>query len=128
MRVSGNNYQLADRYQKVEGHFFLTGIQALARLPIQQLRNDRVAGLNTAAFVSGYPGSPLGGYDAEIEKALKVVSDLPITHQPGVNEELSAASVMGSQLAVLQPDCQYDGVVGFWYGKAPGIDLSLIHI
>ena len=124
MTVSGNNYQLADRYQKVEGHFFLTGIQALARLPIQQLRNDRVAGLNTAAFVSGYPGSPLGGYDAEIEKASKVVSDLPITHQPGVNEELSAASVMGSQLAVLQPDCQYDGIVGFWYGKAPGIDRA----
>ena len=124
MTVSGNNYQLADRYQKVEGHFFLTGIQALARLPIQQLRNDRVVGLNTAAFVSGYPGSPLGGYDAEIEKALKVVSDLPITHQPGVNEELSAASVMGSQLAVLQPDCQYDGIVGFWYGKAPGIDRA----
>ena len=76
MTVSDNNYQLADRYQKVEGHFFLTGIQALARLPIQQLRNDRVAGLNTAAFVSGYPGSPLGGYDAEIEKALMEHKDV----------------------------------------------------
>ncbi len=113
MTVSENSYQLSDRYQKVEGHFFLTGIQALARLPIQQLRNDRVNGLTTASFISGYPGSPLGGYDAEIERALKAVSDLPITHQPGMNEELSAASVMGSQLAVLQPDCRYDGIVGF---------------
>ena len=124
MTVSENNYKLSDRYQKVEGHFFLTGIQALARLPIQQLRNDRVNGLNTASFISGYPGSPLAGYDTEIERALKAVSDLPITHQPGVNEELSAASVMGSQLAVLQPDCRYDGIVGFWYGKAPGIDRA----
>ena len=87
MTVSENSYKLSDRYQKVEGHFFLTGIQALARLPIQQLRNDRVNGLNTASFISGYPGSPLAGYDTEIERALKAVSDLPITHQPGVNEE-----------------------------------------
>ena len=66
----------------------------------------------------------MGGYDAEIERALKAVPDLSIIHQPGVNEELSATSVMGSQLAVLQPDCQYDGIVGFWYGKAPGIDRA----
>ncbi|HJP16706.1 MAG TPA: hypothetical protein QF762_07045, partial [Acidimicrobiales bacterium] len=124
LTISENNYQLADRYQKVEGHFFLTGIQALARLPIQQLRVDRSAGLNTAAFVSGYPGSPIGGYDSEIEKALKTVPDFHIVHQPGVNEELSATSVMGSQLAVRQSDCQYDGILGLWYGKAPGLDRA----
>jgi indolepyruvate ferredoxin oxidoreductase len=118
------SYSLADRYQREEGQVFLTGIQALARIPIEQLRRDRAAGLNTAAFLSGYPGSPLGGFDLEIARARRLVPDLPIVHQPAVNEELGATSVMGSQLAQGRPDATRDGVVGFWYGKAPGLDRA----
>ncbi|MDW3213944.1 MAG: indolepyruvate ferredoxin oxidoreductase family protein [Ilumatobacteraceae bacterium] len=118
------SYTLADRYRRERGEVFLTGIQALARIPVEQLRRDRAAGLNTAAFLSGYPGSPLGGFDLEIARVRKLVPDLPIVHQPAVNEELGATSVMGSQLAQGRPDATRDGVVGFWYGKAPGLDRA----
>ncbi len=118
------NYSLSDRYALNEGTVFLSGVQALARFPIAQLRADRQAGLNTAAFVSGYQGSPLGGFDQEVTRALKVVTDLPITFQPAVNEELAATAVMGSQLAPTMKRPSYDGVVGVWYGKAPGIDRA----
>ncbi|MFW2383528.1 MAG: indolepyruvate ferredoxin oxidoreductase family protein, partial [Acidimicrobiales bacterium] len=117
-------YQLTDRYTEDRGRVLLTGVQALARLPIEQLRIDRAAGLNTAAFVSGYPGSPLGGYDQEVARAARTVPDLPIICQPGVNEELGAAAVMGTQLAAGQSDFNRDGVLGIWYGKAPGLDRS----
>ncbi len=117
-------YHLTDRYLVDEGTVFLTGIQALARLPLEQLRADRRAGWRTAAFVSGYPGSPLGGYDGAVDAAARLAPDLPVICRPGVNEELAAAAVMGSQLAVLQPDCKYEGVVGIWYGKAPGVDRA----
>lgn len=103
---------------------FLSGVQALARLPIQQLRADKEQGLNTAAFLAGYPGSPLGGLNFEIDKARAIVPELPIVHRPALNEEHCATAVMGSQLAAEQPDCQYDGIVGLWYGKAPGLDRS----
>lgn len=119
-----DRYSLTDRYTEDEGRVFLTGIQALARLPIEQLRADRTTGLSTAAFLSGYQGSPLGGFDQEMSRAIGHVSDLPIVVQPAVNEELGAAAVMGSQLTATQPDKKYDGVVGFWYGKAPGIDRA----
>lgn len=117
-------YTLTDRYTRVEGRVFLTGVQALARIPIDQLRLDRAAGLNTAAFLSGYPGSPLGGFDQEAARAAALAPDLPIICQPGVNEELGATAVMGSQLAAEQPDFRYDGVLGIWYGKAPGLDRA----
>ncbi len=117
-------YSLADRYQKDRGTVLLSGIQALARLPIEQLRLDQQAGRNTAAFVSGYPGSPLGGLDLELQRALRLAGDLPIVHEPAVNEELAATAVMGSQLASTRPDARYDGVVGVWYGKAPGLDRA----
>ena len=84
-----DDYRLTDRYLKDQGTTFLTGIQALARVAVQQLRIDRLAGLNTAAFVSGYPGSPLGSFDQEIARATALVPDLPIVHQPGLNEELA---------------------------------------
>jgi indolepyruvate ferredoxin oxidoreductase len=109
-------YRLSDRYQLQEGDAFLTGVQALARIPIEQLRRDRAAGRNTAALVSGYPGSPMGGFDLEMARALREVRDLPIVHQPAVNEELGATAVMGSQLVATRPDARYDGVVGIWYG------------
>ena len=116
-------YRLSGRYTDDGGTTFMTGLQALARLPIEQLRADRRAGLRTAAFVSGYPGSPLGGYDAAVSAARKA-TDLPIVHSPAVNEDQAATAVMGSQLATTRPDAAYDGVVGLWYGKAPGVDRA----
>ena len=118
------DYRLSDRYLGDEGSVFLTGVQALARVPIEQLRRDHAAGRRTAALVSGYPGSPLGGFDLEMARALRLVGDLPIVHQPAVNEELGATAIMGSQLAAGRPDATYDGVVGIWYGKAPGLDRA----
>ncbi|MEM8933971.1 MAG: indolepyruvate ferredoxin oxidoreductase family protein, partial [Acidobacteriota bacterium] len=118
------DYELSDRYLKDEGRVFLTGVQALARIPVEQLRADRRDRLHTAAFVSGYPGSPLGGFDQEVARAAALADDLPIVCEPGVNEELGATAVMGSQLAATQPDFRYDGVLGLWYGKAPGLDRA----
>ncbi|NOX30494.1 MAG: indolepyruvate ferredoxin oxidoreductase family protein [Actinobacteria bacterium] len=117
-------YRLEDRYEAEHGRVLLTAIQALARLPVEQLRRDQAAGLNTAALISGYPGSPLGGYDLEIARMKRQLPHLPIVHQPAVNEELGATAVMGSQLAAERPDAKYDGVVGIWYGKAPGLDRA----
>ena len=105
---------------------FMSGSQALARLPLEQLRADRRDGLNTAAFISGYQGSPLAAYDRDVS-GVKRVADaegLRFVHQPGLNEELAATSVMGSQLASTVEGFQYDGVVGIWYGKAPGLDRA----
>ncbi len=117
-------YRLTDRYLADSGTVFLTGLQALARLPLEQLRADRRAGLNTAAFISGYPGSPLGGYDVTVAAAAKLAPDLPVICRPAMNEEYAASAVMGSQLAAAQPDCLYDGIVGIWYGKSPGVDRA----
>jgi len=117
-------YRLSDRYSAERGTVFLSGTQALARLPIEQLRADRRAGKNTAAFVSGYPGSPLGGYDRAVAEAARLAPDLPIVCRPALNEEYAATAVMGSQLASAQPDARYDGVVGIWYGKSPGVDRA----
>lgn len=122
--TSLDSYALTDRYTNDQGRVFLTGVQALARLPIGQLRIDRANGLDTAAFLSGYQGSPLGGLDQEVARALREVSDLPIVARPAVNEELAATAVMGSQLVSTQDDARHDGVVGFWYGKAPGLDRA----
>jgi indolepyruvate ferredoxin oxidoreductase len=119
-----DTYRLSDRYTEDDGRVFVTGVQALARLPVEQLRADRRHGLTTAAFVSGYPGSPLAGYDKEIDAAIRAAADLPLVHNPGLNEELAATSVMGSQLANEVGPARYDGVVGIWYGKAPGLDRA----
>ncbi len=119
-----SRYALDDCYLAEDGVVFLTGIQALARLPLEQLRVDRRAGLNTAALVSGYQGSPLGGYDRAVSAAAALAQDLPIVCRPAMNEEYGASAVMGSQLAAAQPDCRYDGIVGLWYGKAPGVDRA----
>jgi indolepyruvate ferredoxin oxidoreductase len=117
-------YQLVDRYLADSGTVFLTGLQALARLPLEQLRADRRAGLNTAALISGYPGSPLGGYDVTVASAAALAPDLHVICRPAMNEEYAASAVMGSQLAAAQPDCLYDGIVGIWYGKSPGVDRA----
>ncbi len=117
-------YELADRYRLEEGTVFLSGLQAIARMPVDQIRIDRVKGLRTAAFISGYQGSPVGMFGEEVDRARATVPDLPIVNRRGVNEELAATAVMGSQLSVTLDDCKYDGVIGMWYGKGPGIDRA----
>lgn len=117
-------YELADRYRLEQGTVFLSGLQAIARMPVDQIRIDRARGLSTAAFVSGYQGSPVGMFGEEVDRARATVPDLPIVNRRGVNEELAATAVMGSQLTVTLDDCKYDGVIGMWYGKAPGIDRA----
>jgi len=121
-----DTYELSDRYRLDHGRAFLSGSQALARLPYEQLRADRRAGLHTAAYISGYPGSPLANYDRDVSAAAKLATDdgLTMVFQPGMNEELAATAVMGSQLAVTLDSCRFDGIVGIWYGKAPGLDRA----
>jgi indolepyruvate ferredoxin oxidoreductase len=115
---------LDDKYGRFDGRVYLTGIQALVRLPILQQRRDRAAGLNTAGFISGYRGSPLGGYDLALWGAKRHLATHAIHFQPGTNEDLAATAVWGSQQIGLLPGPKYDGVFGLWYGKGPGVDRS----
>ncbi len=122
--AAGQPFDLDEKYRADEGQFFFTGVQALVRVPLDQLRADKAAGLRTAGFISGYQGSPLGGFDKELIAQRKLLDSWNITHTPGLNEELGATAVMGSQLASTFPDPRYDGVVGIWYGKGPGLDRA----
>jgi indolepyruvate ferredoxin oxidoreductase len=115
---------LDDKYARFDGRVYLTGIQALVRLPILQKRRDREAGLNTAGFISGYRGSPLGGYDLALWSAKKHLTAHDIHFQPGTNEDLAATAVWGSQQVGMLPGPRFDGVFGLWYGKGPGVDRS----
>ena len=115
---------LEDKYILQTGRVYLSGIQALVRLPMMQRERDRAVGLNTAGFISGYRGSPLGAYDNTLWQARKLLERHDIHFQPGLNEDLAATAVWGSQLAGLHGDAKYDGVFGLWYGKAPGVDRS----
>ena len=117
-------YQLSDRYTRQEGRVFLTGTQALVRILFDQARRDRAAGLNTAGFVSGYRGSPLGGVDLELWRSKKLLEDNRIEFLPAVNEDLGATAVLGAQQATLDPACEVEGVFSMWYGKGPGVDRS----
>ena len=116
--------KLNDRYTAERGSVYLTGIQALVRLPMDQMRRDRRAGLNTASFISGYEGSPLGGYDLALNRVRSLLDEHRIHFVPGVNEDLAATSVMGSQIVHVLGESKYDGVLGIWYGKGPGVDRS----
>jgi indolepyruvate ferredoxin oxidoreductase len=116
--------RLSDKYTIEQGSVYLTGIQALVRLPIDQMRRDRRAGLNTGAFISGYEGSPLGGYDLQLGRSKKMLDEHNIVFRPGVNEDLAATSVMGSQIFEVVGKSKVDGVLGIWYGKGPGVDRS----
>src|ERR1700731_2544580 len=122
MGINQGPISLDQKYTQSTGHVFLTGIQALVRLPMAQIRRDRAAGLNTAGFVSGYRGSPLGGYDQQLFAARKHLEQYNIKFQPGVNEDLSATAIWGSQQLNLSKGARHDGVVGIWYGKGPGVD------
>ena len=115
---------LDDKYELDEGLVFLTGIHALVRVALEQMRLDRRRGLNTATMISGYQGSPLGGFDKELSRVRGLREQLSIHHQPALNEELGATTVWGSQLATSFPSPRVDGVLGVWYGKAPGVDRA----
>ncbi|NCT68861.1 MAG: indolepyruvate ferredoxin oxidoreductase family protein [Rhodanobacteraceae bacterium] len=115
-------YTLEHKYTRAEGRIYLSGVQALVRLPLMQQMRDRAAGINTAGFISGYRGSPLGGFDLELWKAKKHLAASNIEFTPGLNEDLGATMVWGTQQANLFPGAKYDGVFAMWYGKGPGVD------
>ncbi|RST85692.1 indolepyruvate ferredoxin oxidoreductase family protein [Aquibium carbonis] len=119
-----SRYRLQDRYTQPAGRVFMTGTQALVRIVLDQARRDRAAGLNTAGFVSGYRGSPLGGLDLELWRSKKLIADSRIEFLPAVNEDLAATAVLGSQQVETNPDRTVEGVFALWYGKGPGVDRA----
>ncbi|MDH5540189.1 MAG: indolepyruvate ferredoxin oxidoreductase family protein, partial [Rhizobacter sp.] len=125
IRKALESVTLDDKYSLPSGRAFMSGVQALVRLPMLQRQRDAAAGLNTAGFISGYRGSPLGGYDQALAAAKKHLAANHIVFQPGVNEELGATAVWGTQQLDIYPQSKkYDGVFGIWYGKGPGVDRS----
>ena len=119
-----DNYELDDRYRRESGRVFLTGTQALVRIPLMQRTMDVAAGLNTAGFISGYRGSPLGSFDQELWRAKSFLDASHIEFLPAVNEDLAATAILGSQQVETDADSTVDGVFGIWYGKGPGVDRS----
>ena len=115
---------LDDKYTLESGRVYLTGTQALVRLLLMQRQRDALAGLNTAGFISGYRGSPLGGFDQALWKARQHLEAQQIRFQPGINEDLGATAVWGSQQVNIFDGAKYDGVFGLWYGKGPGVDRT----
>ncbi len=117
-------YRLEDRYTRKTGRVFLTGTQALVRIMLDQAARDQKAGLNTAGFVSGYRGSPLGALDLEMWRVKQPLDEARITFMPAINEDLGATAVLGAQQAHLQDGAEVEGVFSMWYGKGPGVDRS----
>jgi indolepyruvate ferredoxin oxidoreductase len=115
---------LDDKYVLETGRVYLTGTQALVRLPMMQRQRDLAAGLNTACYISGYRGSPLGGFDQALWQAKRFIKKNHIEFQPGTNEDLAATALWGTQQIHLYSGARYDGVFGMWYGKGPGVDRS----
>ncbi|MFT3854037.1 MAG: hypothetical protein QM733_15035 [Ilumatobacteraceae bacterium] len=122
--TAGHQYELDDRFRSELGRVYLSGIDALVRLPLEQARRDRLQGQSTAGFVSGYRGSPLGNLDLALWRAQRFLAAEGITFQPGVNEDLAATAVWGTQQVALMPESRVQGVFGLWYGKGPGVDRS----
>ena len=116
---------LDDRLHQAEGWVYMTGMQALVRLPIQQRMRDAAAGLNTGGYISGYRGSPVGTYDMSLQQSEKELKAHNIYFKPGLNEDLAATATWGSQMVGLFPGAKVDGVFSIWYGKAPGLDRSM---
>ena len=119
-----DDVSLDDKYDLTKQRIFLTGVQALVRLTLMQKERDRRAGLNTAGFVSGYRGSPLGGLDQAFFKAQRNLLASDVVFTPGLNEDLAATAVWGTQQAEMRGEGKFDGVFGIWYGKGPGVDRS----
>jgi len=115
---------LDDKYTVTDGRIFITGTQALVRLPIMQHMRDQSVGLNTACYISGYRGSPLGAYDQQLWAAGNHLKDHNIVFQSGVNEDIAATAIWGTQQMGLHGKPKYDGVFGIWYGKGPGVDRT----
>ncbi len=115
---------LNDRFDLTQDTVLLNGTQALVRLMLMQKQRDRAAGLNTAGYCTGYRGSPLGAVDLQMRRAEKLLVENDITFQEGLNEDLAATAIWGSQQAELRGEGKYDGVFGLWYGKGPGVDRS----
>jgi indolepyruvate ferredoxin oxidoreductase len=122
--MSTPKISLNDRFDLEKSPVLLNGTQALVRLMLMQAARDQAAGLNTAGLVTGYRGSPLGAVDLNMAKAEKLLAERNITFQPGLNEDLAATALWGSQQAELRGEGKYDGVFGLWYGKGPGVDRS----
>jgi len=119
-----SDVHLDDKYTLASGRVFLTGIQALVRLPMEQRRRDLAAGRNTAGYISGYRGSPLGAFDQQLLRASVHLDAHHVRFNPGVNEDLAATALWGTQQAHLDGEGAYDGVFGMWYAKGPGVDRS----
>jgi len=119
-----DDYQLEDRYLRNSGRVFLSGTQALVRLPLMQAALDRSRGLNTAGMISGYRGSPLGAYDLALWQAKSILQKNKIDFVPAINEDLAATVLLGTQQVETDTDKEVDGVFGIWYGKGPGVDRS----
>jgi indolepyruvate ferredoxin oxidoreductase len=119
-----NHVTLDDKYDLAKSRVFVTGYQALVRLTLMQKERDRRAGLNTAGYVTGYRGSPLGGLDQQFARAAKVLAPNDVVFQPGINEDLAATAVWGTQAAELRGEGKFDGVFSIWYGKGPGVDRT----
>ncbi len=112
------------KYDQADGSVMLSGTQALVRVPLEQRRRDALAGLNTGGFICGYRGSPLGTYDLELWRVQDRMKAANVHFQPGVNEDLAATAVWGTQYVNLYPGATVDGVFGIWYGKTPGVERS----
>jgi indolepyruvate ferredoxin oxidoreductase len=122
--MSRQDISLSDRYDLAKSPVLLNGTQALVRLMLMQKARDRAAGLNTAGYVTGYRGSPLGAVDTLMARARAELGAADVLFQPGLNEDLAATAVWGSQQAELRGEGRYDGVFALWYGKGPGVDRS----
>ena len=122
--MTKQDVSLDDRYDLTKSQILLTGTQALVRLMLMQRARDAAAGLNTAALVTGYRGSPLGAVDMQMTRAADLLEAAQVTFQPGLNEDLAATALWGAQQAELRGEGKYDGVFGLWYGKGPGVDRS----
>ena len=122
--AASRRFSLDDRYRDGSGPVYLTGIQAIVRLLLEQRRYDRASGLDTRAFISGYEGSPLAGLDLELGRRRSLLDEHGIVFTPGLNEEAAAMAVQGTQLTSVAGRARHDGVAGFWYGKAPGLDRA----
>ncbi len=124
MAATPDEFSLEAKYTQERGRIYLSGIQALVRLPLDQHRADRRRSLSTATFISGYRGSPLGGLDQTLERHARLMAEHHVVFSSGLNEDLGATAVFGSQMVGLFPRPKYDGVLGMWYGKAPGVDRT----
>ena len=120
--IGKRSVSLEDKYTLRKGHAFMTGIQSLVRLPMIQRELDLKDGLNTAGYISGYRGSPLGAYDQQLNRNSKLLEEYHVKFNPGVNEDLAATALLVSQQAELSGEGKYDGIFGIWYGKGPGVD------